>query len=89
MTMKLSKLEACLQILQIAKNNASLKQNDLITEFGIGKKTMDPCLKLLFEQKLITQNKNENQPTLQITRAGFNVLQYFKMETPSKKLPSF
>lgn len=89
-SMKSSKLEECLFILQIVAQKGPLKPTTIMSEFKINRSLLEDCLELLVNQNLIIEETGySNKVICDITEGGDNVLKFFKLDVPTKTSRTF
>ncbi|HEX7483125.1 MAG TPA: hypothetical protein VF350_06635 [Candidatus Bathyarchaeia archaeon] len=87
---KSSKLEDCVFILQVVAHKGPLEASKRMSEFWIKQSLLKNSLELLVNQKLISKETGySNKMIYDITKAGNNVLRFFKLDVPSKILGAF
>ncbi len=88
-TLKSSKLDDCVFILQVVAHKGPLEASKIMSEFWIKQSLLKDSLELLVNQKLISKETGfSNKMIYDITKAGNNVLKFFKLDVPSKRLNS-
>ena len=78
-TMKSSKLEDWVFILQVVAHKGPLEASKIMSEFLIKQSLLKDSLELLVHQKLYS-----NKMIYDITKTGNNVLRFFKLDVPAK-----